>query len=192
MKFKNITFVKSSKKSSTFPAYTYPEFAFFGRSNVGKSSLINMVLGKKNLVKTGSRPGVTQMVNFFSADDKISFADLPGYGFAKVPRDIRKQFYPLIQEYIAERSNLKLAFLLVDIRRKPGEEELKILELLTAHKIPVAVTITKCDKASGNLRSKNLKIISRELGVDRQDLFITSSSSGEGKKDILRLIGDFI
>lgn len=192
MKFKNIIFVKSSKKSSTFPTYAYPEFAFFGRSNVGKSSLINMVLGKKNLVKTGSRPGVTQMVNFFSADDKISFADLPGYGFAKVPRDIRKQFYPLMQEYITERNNLKLAFLLIDIRRKPGEEELKILELLTTQKIPVAVTITKCDKASGNLRSKNLKIISKELGVDRQDLFITSSSSGEGKKDILRLIDDFL
>ena len=132
------------------------------------------------------------MVNFFSADDKVSFADLPGYGFAKVPRDIRKQFYPLIQEYITERSNLKLAFLLVDIRRKPGEDELNILKLLTAQKIPVAVTITKSDKASGNLRSKNIKIISSELGIDRQDLFITSSSTGEGKKDILRLIADFI
>ncbi len=192
MKFKNTYFVKSCKKSSTFPDYNYPEFAFFGRSNVGKSSLINMILGKKNLVKTGSRPGVTQMVNFFVADERISFADLPGYGFAKVPKEIQKQFFPLIREYVTERPNLRLAFLLVDIRRKPGEEEIRILELLTKQEVAVAITATKCDKVSGNLRAKNLKIISETLGISKQDIFTSSSSKGEGKKELLKLITEFI
>ncbi len=191
MKFKNIYFVKSCRKSSTFPDYTWPEFAFFGRSNVGKSSLINMLLGKKNLVKTGSRPGVTQMVNFFVADDRISFADLPGYGFAKVPKEVRKQFLPLIREYVTTRENLTLAFLLIDIRRKPGAEEIEILRMLTRKKVPVAVTVTKCDKVSGNARGKNLKTISEALEIDRKDIFTTSSQNGEGKKELLQLISDF-
>lgn len=132
------------------------------------------------------------MVNFFVADERISFADLPGYGFAKVPKEIQKQFFPLIREYVTERPNLRLAFLLVDIRRKPGEEEIRILELLTKQEVAVAITATKCDKVSGNLRAKNLKIISETLGISKQDIFTSSSSKGEGKKELLKLITEFI
>ena len=123
MNILNIQFVKSCASASQFPRYQHPEIAFFGRSNVGKSSLINMLMKKKNLVKTGSKPGVTKTVNFFLLNDSISIADLPGFGYAKVPLEIKKAFLPLIKRYIDSRDNLKLAFLLIDIRRTPDRFE---------------------------------------------------------------------
>jgi len=191
MKFKNVYFLKSCKKESTFPKYTHPEFAFFGRSNVGKSSLINMLLGQKNLVKTGSKPGVTQLINFFVIDDRVSIVDLPGYGFAKVPKEIKNSFTPMIRGYVENRPNLKLAFLLIDIRRVPDKFEHDLNSFLIENDIPVAVTLTKCDKLSGNQRAKNLKKILAELEIDRDSVFFTSTKTGEGKKDLLKLLDDF-
>jgi GTP-binding protein len=159
MKIKTAVFLKSCTASTQFPDLNYPEFAFFGRSNVGKSSLLNMLLGKKDLVKTGSRPGVTTMVNFFTVNESKSFVDLPGFGYSKLPASMRKKFMPLIKDYIANRPNLKAGFLLIDIRRTPGDFEKEILSFLTGREIPVAITITKADKLSKNQRVKKIREI---------------------------------
>lgn len=175
-----------------FPAYSYPEFAFMGRSNVGKSSLINMILGSKNLVKTGSKPGVTKTINFFLLEDKISIADLPGFGYAKLPVEIKKNFYPLIKNYINKRENLKLAFLLIDIRRIPDDYEREILSLLEENEIFGAIALTKCDKLTKNKRIQCAGDIMKSLNLSIDNLFFTSTKTGEGKKELLHLISDFI
>jgi len=191
MKIKSVSFLKSCTKASQFPGYDYPEFAFFGRSNVGKSSLLNMILGQKDLVKTGSRPGVTQTINFFIVNDNRSFVDLPGFGYAKLPMAIKKKLLPMINEYIEKRENLKLAFLLIDIRRVPGDYEQDIIELLSRNKIPVVITLTKCDKLSKNQRQKNISEIQKSLEIERDSIFLTSSETNEGKKELLMLINEF-
>ena len=191
MKVKSVSFLKSCTNSSQFPDFDYPEFAFFGRSNVGKSSLLNMILGQKHLVKTGSRPGVTKTINFFIVNDSRSFADMPGFGYAKLPKEIKNKFLPMIKEYIDKRENLKLAFLLIDIRRVPGDYERDIISLLTNNKISVVITLTKCDKLSNNQRSKSIANIQKALGIDRESIFLTSAETGEGKKELLGVIEEF-
>lgn len=191
MKIKTVAFLKSCTKSEHFPGYDFPEFAFFGRSNVGKSSLLNMILSQKDLVKTGSRPGVTQTINFFVVNDNRSFVDLPGFGYAKLPMAIKKKLLPMIKEYIEKRENLKLAFLLIDIRRVPGDYEQDIIELLAKNDVPVVITLTKCDKLSKNQRQKNISEIQKALEIDRDSIFLTSSETNEGKKELLMLIDEF-
>jgi len=188
MKIQDVHFLKSCAAVSQFPRYHHPEIAFFGRSNVGKSSLINMLMKKRDLVKTGSTPGVTKMVNFFLLNDAISIADLPGFGFAKVPHAIRSGFLPLIRKYIDARQNLRLAFLLIDVRRVPDDMELEILSLLTGRSVPVAVTLTKCDKLSRSQRSRSVSAIAEALGVPQDALFISSAKSGDGRRELLGLI----
>jgi len=188
LKINNIYFLKSCIKISEFPNYTYPEFAFLGRSNVGKSSLINMLTGRKQLVKTGSKPGVTKTINFFVLNDNRSIADLPGYGYSKLPEELRKKFLPLIKNYIKNRENLKLAFLLIDIRRIPDEFEHDIISYLITNRISVAITLTKCDKLSNNKRKNKINEISSALGLDKNTIFYSSTRTGEGKKELLRLI----
>ena len=191
MKINNIYFLKSAARAADFPNYSYPEFAFFGRSNVGKSSLINMIVGRKSMVKVGSKPGVTKMINFFMLNEKISLADMPGYGYAKLPANIRKKFLPLMLNYIKSRDNLKLTFLLVDIRRVPEKIERDIINSLSEKEIPTAIIATKCDKLSKSERIKNANKIISELNIDMDSIFFSSSKSGEGKEDILRLIWEY-
>ena len=191
MKIRTIHFFKSCAAAAQFPRYPYPEFAFLGRSNVGKSSLINMLMKKKDLVKTGSKPGVTKTVNFFVLNDCISVADLPGFGYAKVPLEIKKAFLPLIRNYIDKRDNLKLAFLLIDIRRMPERFELDLLSHLTKRRIPAVITLTKCDKLSRNQREQRIRLISQELEITRDALFTTSAKTGDGRREMLRLIEEY-
>jgi GTP-binding protein len=191
MNIKKAYFLTSCVKSSQFPAFSYPEFAFFGRSNVGKSSLLNMILGQKGLVKTGARPGVTQTINFFIVNDNRSFADLPGIGYAKLPLSVKKKFMPMIKEYITSRDNLKLAFVLIDARRTPGDYEHDLLNLLIENKIPIAITLTKCDKLSKNELAKSIADISNTLEIDKKSIFITSTKTNTGRKELLSLIDEF-
>lgn len=192
MKIKSAYFLKSCVSPSHFPSYPFPEFVFLGRSNVGKSSLLNMILGQKDLVKTGSRPGVTQAINFFIVNDNSSFVDLPGFGYAKVPQDVKKKFMPLIKRYIEGRENLKAAFLLIDIRRTPGDFEEDMLEFLEKNRIPVVITLTKCDKLSGNQRKQRIHEIMEAMDIDRDSIFLTSCKTGEGKREILSVVSDLI
>jgi GTP-binding protein len=191
MNIKKAYYLTSCVKSSQYPAFTHPEFAFFGRSNVGKSSLLNMLLGQKGLVKTGARPGVTQTINFFIVNDNRSFADLPGIGYAKLPISLKKKFMPMIKEYINSRENLKLAFVLVDARRTPGDYEHDLINLLIEKKIPVAITLTKCDKLSKNELAKSINEISSTLEIGKESIFITSAKTNTGRKELLSLIDDF-
>jgi len=191
MKINKTDFLKSCYKETQFPNYLYPEFAFLGRSNVGKSSLINMLLNQKRLVKTGSKPGVTVAVNFFLVNDHLSFVDLPGYGYAKLPLDIKKKFLPLIKSYLETRDNLKLAFLLIDARREPDQTEHEIIKTLLDNEISLAITLTKCDKLSNNELKKNTLKIADKLGVDQQAIFYTSSAQKKGRKELLSLIQEY-
>ena len=192
MKIKNAYFLKSCVSASHFPSYPFPEFAFLGRSNAGKSSLLNMILGQKDLVKTGARPGVTQAINFFIVNDNSSFVDLPGFGYAKIPAEIRKKFMPLIKNYLEGRDNLKVAFLLIDIRRTPGDFEEDMLEFLEKNRVPAVITLTKCDKLSGSQRKKRIQEIMDTLDISRDSIFLTSCKTGEGKREILSVVSDFI
>lgn len=191
MKIKDVSFLKSAGRIAEFPEYSYPEVAFFGRSNVGKSSLINMIVERKSLVKVGSKPGVTRMINFFILNNRISLADMPGYGYAKLPKSVSEKFLPLIRDYIKSRDNLKLTFLLVDIRRKPEKAEKDLIAFISAEEIPIAVIATKCDKLSKNQRIKNSRMIASELEIDNDSVFFSSSVSGEGKDEIQDLIQEF-
>jgi GTP-binding protein len=191
MKIRDVHFLKSCTAPSQFPKYSWPEFAFLGRSNVGKSSLINMLMKKKDLVKTGARPGVTTMVNFFLLNDGISLADLPGFGYAKLPLEMKKAFLPLIRNYIEKRENLKLAFLLIDIRRVPDRFELDLLALLANRRVPAAITLTKCDKLSRNQAEQRIRLIREELGISRDALFLTSAKTGAGRRELLALIREY-
>lgn len=192
MKVKSVSFLKSAASAADFPDYPFPEFAFFGRSNVGKSSLINMITGRKSLVKVGSKPGLTKMVNFFILNKNISLADMPGYGYAKVPHNIRKKFIPLINEYINKRKNLKLSFLLIDIRRMPEEMEFEIITAHSENRIPIAIILTKCDKLSKIERKKHADRIASELLIDMDSVFFSSSKTAEGRTEIHNLIEEYI
>jgi GTP-binding protein len=150
-----------------------------------------MLMNRHDLVKTGSRPGVTQAVNFFVLNDAISIADLPGYGYAKVPLEIKKGFLPLIKSYIQKRENLRLVFFLLDIRRTPDDRERELLSLITRQRIPAVLAVTKSDKVPPGRRRDRLRAISESLDVDAGALFITSALKGTGRRELLGLIREF-
>ncbi|HDP79429.1 MAG TPA: YihA family ribosome biogenesis GTP-binding protein [Spirochaetes bacterium] len=191
MKIKQIRFITSATSPRHYPDYSCPEFAFMGRSNVGKSSLINMLTGRKDLVKVGGKPGVTTTINFFLLNETISLVDLPGFGYARLPKETRKTFLPMIKEYVGGRMTLKTVFLLIDIRRTPDDFERELIEVITGRSVPVAIVATKGDKISRNLRKRALNDISKALGLDPEYIFISSAKTGEGKREILSLVREF-
>ncbi len=190
MKINSIRFVTSALIPSQYPKYSFPEFAFVGRSNVGKSSLINTILGRKNIAKTGSKPGVTQAINFYCINEKISFADCPGFGYAKVSRNKRLEFINMINVYITSRPNLKLLFLLIDIRREPDESEHTIIEKALINNMNVVILATKCDKVSKNEITKGITQICNSLNIQPEYVIPTSAKTGLGKNVILSIIQD--
>jgi GTP-binding protein len=191
MKIKDIKFLKSAVKVSDFPRFSFPEFAFFGRSNVGKSSLINMITGRRSLVKVGAKPGVTRLVNFFLMNGGISIADMPGFGYAELPKSVKDRFLPLIRDYINYRNNLKLTFLLVDVRRTPGDLERDIVTLLAKNEKPVAIIATKCDKITKNQKNASIEKIARAFDIEPDSIYFSSSKTTEGRKEILKLIEEY-
>src|SRR4030043_236289 len=133
MKIPSADFIKSAVWPPQYPPATLPEIAFVGRSNVGKSSLINVLVGRKSLAKTSDTPGRTQLINFFTINEKISFVDLPGYGFAKVARSVKKNWGEMVEVYLSQRSNLALVVLILDIRRVPNEDDLSLRDWLESY-----------------------------------------------------------
>ena len=143
---KSSEFVTSAVTPDQYPTFKHPEIAFSGRSNVGKSSLINTLINRKRLVKTSSTPGRTQLVNFFLINNSLGLVDLPGYGYAKVPAAVRKNWGPMIETYLKTRENLKAVILIMDIRRLPDHKEFDFIAWLADSNVPVIPVLTKVDK----------------------------------------------
>lgn len=191
MMIKKAEFVKSSQKYTDCPPPFKPEYAFIGRSNVGKSSLINMLANKKALAKTSATPGKTQLINVFEMDDTWYLTDLPGYGFAKAPKGVRGGFNKMIYDYIEFRKNLVNVFLLIDSRHKPQAIDLQFMQWLGNKGIPFSIVFTKLDKLSSTEFQKNLNNYKNELLKTWEELpviFSSSSSSQIGKLEILGYI----
>lgn len=180
MHVKTTTFIKSATKPAHYPEGDLPEIAFAGRSNVGKSSLINVLVNRKNLVRTSSTPGRTQLINFFDVNGTFTLVDLPGYGFAKVPLAVKKEWGPMMETYLSRRPNLKGVVLILDVRRTPGDEDLQMLSWLRTYGVTPILVITKCDKVSKNERAKQLAKVADALGVDKSTLCCFSALSREG------------
>ncbi|MBF0199970.1 MAG: YihA family ribosome biogenesis GTP-binding protein [Desulfamplus sp.] len=185
MIIKQAEFIKSAVKPSQFPEPQLPEVAFAGRSNVGKSSLINTLVNRKNLVKTSSRPGCTQLINFFNINSSAFFVDLPGYGYAKVSKKIRAQWGPMVERYLDVRPNLLGVLLLIDIRREPRQEEFDLLGRLQIRGIPALIVLTKADKLSKTKQQTQLIQTAKTLNCKKDDVILFSATSRQGREIIL-------
>ncbi len=188
MKTISATFIKSATRKEHYPKEDLPEVAFVGRSNVGKSSLINCLINRKGLVKTSSTPGKTQLINFFNINHKLVFVDLPGYGYAKVPLSVKKNWGKMIESYLQSSQNLKLVVFLVDIRRNPVEDERLLMDWFHEFDIPFLTAITKTDKLKKGEITKNQKKIATSLEITTDSSILCSAKTGLGKKELWKEI----
>jgi len=181
MNISSADFVISAVKPAGYPPPEFPEIAFAGRSNVGKSSLINTLVNRKSLVKTSRTPGRTQLINFFLINKAISFVDLPGYGYAKVPEAVRKTWGPMIETYLSTRDCLRGVVVLMDLRRDPGAEEVNLLDWLQLHQVPAVPVLTKADKFTRIKQQLRRQLIAEALGMAPEGLVLFSAKSRLGK-----------
>lgn len=192
MNNRRAAFVMSATDINGCPHPRLPEYAFFGRSNVGKSSLINMLTGVKNLARTSNTPGKTQLLNYYLVDEETWYlVDLPGYGYAKVAKTARRNWEKIIREYFIQRKSLIYTFVLIDSRLEAQKSDMELINWLGTHELPFCLVFTKADKLSRNNLHKNVDEYKKALQEKWEELppiFITSSESGEGKSEI----NDFI
>jgi GTP-binding protein len=191
----NAKFVTSNTDFKNCPPARYPEFAFIGRSNVGKSSLINSLTFHKGLAKTSQTPGKTQLINHFIIDEKWFLVDLPGYGFAKVSKEKRKEFEKMIFDYLIHRENLTCLFVLVDIRLKPQAVDIEFMSRMVEDEIPFYIVFTKSDKLSQKQVNESVELYKNfllEMWDELPPLFITSAEKHVGREDILKSIDELI
>jgi len=184
MKVLSAEFIKSATKPSEYPEGTLPEIAIAGKSNVGKSSLINTLVNRKNLAKTSSQPGRTQTLNFFRVNEEISLVDLPGYGFAKAPLEVRKAWKPMVETYLQTREAIRLVILILDSRRGLAPEDSALLDWLDYHNIPTLIVLTKADKLSQFERARQKKNLSANPLLSRKPILFFSALTGEGKSEL--------
>ena len=189
---KQAEFVKSAVYEKDYPEELGNiEFAFVGRSNVGKSSLINSITGRNKLARTSKTPGRTQLINYFLINREVFFVDLPGYGFAKVPKSMKAEWGQTMERYLASNRK-KMVFVLLDIRRVPSGEDIEMLEWLDHFNVPFKIIFTKIDKVSNNEKFKCLKDIRTKLDFANEDVFFHSSLKNTGKQDILDFIDEVL
>lgn len=175
------TFLTSAVYPKAYPdTGNLPEIAIAGRSNVGKSTLINGLVNRKRLAKVSNTPGRTQLLNFFLINEAFVLCDLPGYGYARVPAEVRRNWRPMIETYLAKREQLKLLMVLMDIRRDPGSFETDLIGWATAQGLAILPVATKLDKLSASKRKPALARVAKGLGLDSRSLFGWSATSGEG------------
>lgn len=191
MIIKQADFIKSAVFEKDYPEeINRIEFAFVGRSNVGKSSLINSLTTRNKLAKTSKTPGRTQLINYFLINKEFFFVDLPGYGFAKVPKHMKKEWGLTMERYLSS-SRHKLVFVLLDIRRIPSGEDIEMLRWLEHYNTPFKIIFTKMDKVSNNDKFKAIKAIKTKLDFHNDDVFFHSSLNNSGKEQILNFISKF-
>lgn len=172
----NADLLLSATNKSHYPQDDIPEIAMAGRSNVGKSSFINGILNRKNLARTSSKPGKTQLLNFFNIDDQLRFVDVPGYGYAKVSKKEREKWGKMIEEYLTSRENLRAVVSLVDFRHAPSQDDVQMYDFLKYYEIPVILVATKVDKIPKSRWNKHEKMIKDKLDFDSSDDFVLFSS----------------
>jgi len=192
MLIKSADFVKSAVKPRDYPPEGPPEFAFAGRSNVGKSSLINVLVNRKKLVKTSSTPGRTQLLNFFDVNSAFTFVDLPGYGYAKVPAAVQRQWGKMVETYLETRKTLRAVVLIMDARRLPREEESDLLEWLHHYRIPVIPVLTKADKLPKSKQYRQLTLNANATGLGKEALILFSAKTRKGKDAVWARIGEYL
>ena len=193
MKITKAEFICSNTRVDLCPQEAIPEYAFIGRSNVGKSSLINMLVERKKLAKTSSTPGKTRLINHFKINGEWFLCDLPGYGYAKVSKKERESLAKMIEKYATQRSNLVCFFVLVDARIPPQQIDLDFIEWLGDSQLPFAIVLTKVDKINQTGKSKNLDLLKKELLQSWDELpliFETSATKGTGKEQVMGFIED--
>lgn len=176
MKITKAEFITSAAKKGQYPQADMPEIAFAGRSNVGKSSLLNLLTGRKNLAKVSATPGKTRLINFFNINDTFRIVDLPGYGYAKVAKGMSEDWGKMMEDYLETRQNLICVIQLVDSRHEPSAQDCQMYDYLRYYGLSGVVVATKADKLSKNELNKNLSIIRRSLELDKDDIVIPSSA----------------
>ena len=191
MKIHSAEFLLSASTTRQFPAATLPEIAFAGRSNVGKSTLINSLLNRKKLVKTSATPGKTQLINFFKVNDQFYFVDLPGYGYAKVPESVRRKWQNLVEAYLSERETLRNVVLIIDCRHNPTVQDRQLLEWLEYYQRPSLIVASKIDKLKRGQVQKHLQKIKHDLSIESVPLGHSSMQYGR-REEIWKKLAPWI
>ena len=193
MKITSSELVISAVRESQYPTDKLPEFLIVGRSNVGKSSFVNTLINRKNYARTSSKPGKTQTLNFYKINDDFYFVDVPGYGYAITDKKTQLKFGKMIEEYVANRKELKEVFMLVDFRHKPTEDDILMYKYLKYYKLRVTIVATKIDKISFGQREKYKNVILKTLELDPKDkLVLFSSVTKDGKKEVYSTIEQYL
>ena len=188
-----VTFLKSAYLEVHYPPPDRPEVAFVGKSNVGKSSLINVLVNRKKIARISSSPGRTQAINFFVADSRLYLVDLPGYGYARVPLRVKKSWGNMVEAYLKNRSNLKAVILILDIRREPGPDEINLLRWLNQHRLHTIPVLTKTDKLSRQRSLSRAKAVGHSLdGIIVDGPILFSAKTKEGREKIWEKIEEAI
>ena len=191
MKAREARYLISATKASGYPPESVPEFAFAGRSNVGKSTLINALVGKAKLARASNTPGRTRLLNWFEVEppkgSTMNFVDLPGYGYAKVPKEMRSAWRPMVEAYLARRATLRLVFVLIDARRGPEADDRDLLDWLGEMGVPAVVVLTKADKLKKSQRKLAAQKAKKELGLAREPI-LSAAESLEGLSALWRII----
>ncbi len=193
MKIDSVDLKNIAVRQSQYPTGSLPEFLLVGRSNVGKSSFINTLIGRKNFARTSSKPGKTQTLNFYFINEKFYLIDVPGYGYAKVDKGTSKKMGMMIEEYIKNREELKHVFLLVDYRHKPTEDDILMYNFLKYYNLKITVVATKYDKVTKNNRIKQDKLIRDTLKINENEEFIPFSTiTKKGREEIYTILDNYL
>ena len=184
-------FLAGAADPARFPEIGLPEIAFAGRSNVGKSSLLNRLVGHRGLARVSKTPGRTQQLNFFVIDERLAFVDLPGYGFARVPAVVQRRWKQLVEGYLGRREQLRAVVVIVDLRRGLGRGDAQLCEYLNAHRLPAILAATKCDKLAHGERKRQARALAEAAIAGVAGVVVCSAHTGEGIRELWKQIESF-